>query len=326
MKNDINSNEDTDILIEASDGSNHPVSFQLVQSIYNEITGEKEVLSKSIYLPFKIAINDIQQLNIKFDQFKEQYNVANENSTITVAYENDTKEVFSSFERFLLINSSNTSPIKLILLQYNFLIVLPKTQKPQTYSIEIRLRSLARYIVKKDKEKELTKLHTMQTAYYEVNYVDYIVGQSLMDLTQRWFESLSKKELSPLIKYIQKNYRVIDDGLSMMFFTIFMIFIYIFLQKTIPESTQVFLFNLLSSLLIGLLLIIYALVFSGHLSLAVRRSIKKIYPLSYIKVNKGDERVIEKFKSSGIIKGFVTLILSLGIGIASSIFAWYLTN
>lgn len=326
---EINQSKESDVIIETSDGNNHPVSFQLMQSIYNEITGKKEELSKSIYLPFRINLNDIKQLNIKFDQFKEQYNVTNENCVVSVIYENDTKEVFSSFERFLLLNISNTSPVEVIVLKYNFLIILPKTHKPQTYEVEIRLRSLARYIVKKDKDKELTRIYKMATAYYEVNYVDYIVGQSLMDLTQRWFNSLNKKELSPLIKYIQRSIHSIDDIIVMFFFTLFMVFIYIALQVYIPEQVTINLSNLLKSLLIGLILVIYSLFISGYFSRVIIRSLKKIYPLSYVRVNKGDERVIEKFntiKKSGIFKGFIALIISIVVGVVSSVFAWYLTK
>ena len=97
----IKNTEESNVYIETSDGNDQPVSFQLMQSIYNEITGEKEELSKSIKLPFRIEMDDLQQLNIKFQQFKEQYNIINENSSITILYENDTKEVFSSFDRFL---------------------------------------------------------------------------------------------------------------------------------------------------------------------------------------------------------------------------------
>tara|TARA_R110001592_G_C13044445_1_gene739594 strand:+ start:809 stop:1237 length:429 start_codon:yes stop_codon:yes gene_type:complete len=114
-------------------GDNLPVSMKIVQSIYNEITGKTERLSQTLRNNHDITFNDLKQLNIKIRQLYEQYNVVSKNCAVTVFHVNDCKEQFSSFERFEIYDSSNTSPCENVRLEYNFLIVLPGTQKAQPY-------------------------------------------------------------------------------------------------------------------------------------------------------------------------------------------------
>ena len=65
-------------------------------------------------------------------QVCEQYNIEAQNTSVTVYHLDDTKEAFSSFERFRIYNQSATSPVESVVLKYNFLIVLPRTRKAQS--------------------------------------------------------------------------------------------------------------------------------------------------------------------------------------------------
>ena len=116
-------------------GDGAMVSMQMVQDVYNEITGKTENISKSYRLHHKTLLVDLEQLNIKIHQLYEQYNIIENNCNVTLYHVDDCKEIYSSFERFRFGDKSSLSSVENIRLQYNFLILLPKTNRPQPYKL-----------------------------------------------------------------------------------------------------------------------------------------------------------------------------------------------
>ena len=93
------------------------ISVQLLQSIYNEITGKSETVGKTYKEAFEVEFKDIEQLNYKIKQAHEQYNVCTSNCEVIIYYTNNTKDVFTSFDRFKMHNAGSTSPVESIFLQ-----------------------------------------------------------------------------------------------------------------------------------------------------------------------------------------------------------------
>ena len=85
-------------------GGTQSISMQLLQDVYNEITGMSEELNKGYEQSYQITFDDLIQLNIKINQLYEQYNIKSKNTQITIYYQKDSSEKFSSFERFSLYN------------------------------------------------------------------------------------------------------------------------------------------------------------------------------------------------------------------------------
>ena len=186
------------------------VSVQLLQSIYNELTGKSEELSKSFDDPFQIEMEDINQLNIRFLQTLEQYNICSHNCSVKVYYTNDTDDVFSSFERFILSTSGGTSPIESILITYNFLVILPKIKTPQSYSVSIRLAS--RISIEKRFHNEfpadlpkIFKLMGAKTAMVTVKYIDYVVARTMLNCVEEWMKTTQKAETNRLIIFLKRH-------------------------------------------------------------------------------------------------------------------------
>lgn len=117
------------------------VSLQVVQNIYNELTGKSEDVSKTYDDPHQIQYEDFEQLNYRIRQCCEQYNIASINCSVKVYYINDTQETFSSFERFKHFNSGSSSSVESVFIKYNFLIILPQLNQPQSYTLSVRAAS-----------------------------------------------------------------------------------------------------------------------------------------------------------------------------------------
>lgn len=186
------------------------VSIQTLQGIYHELTGKTEDVSKSYDQPFQTDLADFQQLNHRVVQCCEQYHVRAANCSVKVFYVNDTQETFSSFERFAGFNAGTTSAVESVLVTYNFLIVLPKVEKPQSYTVSVRLASriAVEWQMRENMPFHMPKiLRTMgnRTAVVTVKYVDYSVARSLLNTVDQWFDGLSKASTSKAWRYIIKR-------------------------------------------------------------------------------------------------------------------------
>ena len=69
--NEVLERLEDDVMIETSQGNRVPISFQVMQSIYNEITGKSEELGKQVRRRYKAGFEDLAQLNAKITQFLE---------------------------------------------------------------------------------------------------------------------------------------------------------------------------------------------------------------------------------------------------------------
>ncbi len=188
--------------------------LQVLQSIYHEITGKTESLIKTYDQAFKFEFNDLEQLNLRLTQACEQYNVSASNMSVTVYYTDDTKETFSSFDRFRGFNAGNTSPVESILLQYNYMIVLPKVKNVQSYSVEIRI--VSRTIVSRKIEKQqfitfpkIIRMMGQKTAWIEIKYIDYAVARNILHVLDNWLNGVPQTKTSKIWKRFHANTEVI---------------------------------------------------------------------------------------------------------------------
>lgn len=306
-----------------------PVSMQVYQAVYRSITGKTENISRKYTNAFEVNFDDITQLGCKLTQFLEQYNVSEVNHSITVFYSGSTKEQFSSLERFGLYNSSNASPTERIILEFNFLIVLPKVKTPQPYNVQIELTSglalLHRH--KNDFPKHipfgfLVKAIQLETAEVEVKYVDYIVARSILDLVNEWSESLKKNEYSKTLKKFQDNSHHVHTLFKYIFSVIFLVIVIDysnrFLSDTITNTIHLFTYSVIS------FAVLFCAYKSGnYIGFRVERAIDAIRTTGFsaIRINKGDDVLIDNFSKqiSKSKSSFVREIIIWIFGIIVSI-------
>lgn len=102
-----------------------PVSIQIIQDIFKELTGKNEVLSENFSKPYQIEFADIENLYYRLGQTFEQYNVKSTNFSATVYYVDDTKDELRSFERLKFQNVASPSPVESLFIKYDLLILPP---------------------------------------------------------------------------------------------------------------------------------------------------------------------------------------------------------
>jgi len=308
------------------------ISMQVLQSIYNEITGGTEELNKGYDRPFQIAFSDLEQLNHKFEQVTEQYHIQSKNCSVKLYHLNDTREKFSSFDRFRIYNKSSTSPVESILLKYNFLIVLPKTRKPQSYTISVRLASRITIIKKMRSEKPpyprpIFRLMGSQTAMVAIHYVDYAVARNFLTLLDGWFDSLTVGSSPRSLKWLRNNSQQIPTATKYGLggFAIYLLYerlpIYL-----IPHEPNLLILGKLT--LLGFSVIFVAYQFGRFLGRRSEDAIDELLDLSYINLNKGDEKIVQEVKNDSrrtVIKAISSVISAFAVGVAASVIANWIT-
>jgi len=322
-----------DVAILGEDGG-QAVSMKALQAIYNELTGKTEELVRRYEKPFQIAFSDLEQLNHKFEQATEQYSIEARNVSVTLYHQRDTKEEFSSFERFRIYNKSSTSPVESILLKYSFLIVLPKTKKPQTYTVSVHLASRIAVFRRLSEEmapfpsrvsKLMSSILQGQTGIVTINYVDYLVARNLLQIAEGWFDTLQTAQTPTWFQWLRPRtelFRRLGEyslGGVAAWAVLTLVSARLGEDASLERLAQ-FLVLAFTSLFVSFRL--------GHfLGRYVESSIDEWTELSYLRLNRGDEQEIERATRQNrrtIVKAIVSGAVTFLVGIAASLAASWL--
>ncbi|MCG9714919.1 hypothetical protein L1D29_19145, partial [Shewanella insulae] len=193
----------TEVINLGEENASNKISFQLAQDFYNEMTGKSENIKDYSRDSFVLKLHHIEQLHHLLEQSLEQYNIRAFNENYSVNYVDDCSERFSSLPKLKLQVSSRGAAIEDINIQYNILIVLPKTKRAQEYKINVKLISrVAKMERMRDEingmpiEIPLFQFEKHKVAVFSIDYIDISVANALMSVIKGWFNNIEKNELN----------------------------------------------------------------------------------------------------------------------------------
>lgn len=308
-----------------------PVSLQVLQNIYHELTGKSEEVSQSYSAPFLFNANDIQQLDLRIKQTCEQYNIKASNYNIKVFYVNDSQETFSSYDKFASFNAGTPSSVESILLTYNFLIILPKLSEPQSYTVSVRLASKVaiRNKLKDEIAFDIPKMIRImggRTAVVSVKYIDYAVARNLLNCVDVWSQTLDKFNPPKVLQFIQKRSSYIRLISRYVVSIVVIAIIYFSLPKLLSSNATVYEFAKFSILALTGVFATYKL--ADHLGSGAEDSIDSWTALSYIRLTAGDRESIKSAERANLLSAGVALvkfILSLAVSVVAKVIVGFLT-
>ena len=340
MTNDNNEQIDSqpdgasgDIAVIGESSNARTVSIQTLQAIYNELTGKSEKVGKSYSKPIQVKFSDLEQLDHKISQACEQYNIVSENCSITIYYVDDTRDRFSSFDRFRLHNNGCTSPVESILLKYNFLILLPKTKQSQPYNITIRLASRVAVMRRMEGEfygspPQIFRLMGNRTAVVEVEYIDYMVARNLLNIVDEWFKVIPAAIERKWLNWLRYRSHQIPRFARFITGVIVGLVVINLLPRYVPsDSIDLLSYGLFTAW--AMLGVFVAYRMAGFFAALVEDAIDEWTEVSYINITRGDEIEISKAQSKNkyaIIKGVCGFLLAILTSIATKIIAIMLTS
>lgn len=318
---------DVALIGEAAHGGTQ-VSMQVLQNIYQELTGGSEELGKGYDRPFCIHLNDLEQLHRRFQQATEQYNIRSANCTVKLYHTDDTHETYRSFESFLLYSKAGTSAVESILIKYNLLIVLPKLKKAQSYTISIRIASRVA-ILKRLRDnassfpKSIFRLMGGQTATVSIDYIDFTVARNLLTIADGWFDSLQTSRQSWFLRKL-KTYSEWFSTIAKLALGAAGTYLAYSRLPVYLNDHDTDLLALARVLILSFVFIFFMYQLGRTLGKKAEYAIVEIHELSFINLNRGDENLIEDTRSANwllSIKAIFNAFLAFALSIAASLVA-----
>lgn len=295
-----------------------PVSLKTYQDIYHQVTGRTEQIRQRYSENLLIEMADIEQLNFKVRQLCDIHNVIAGNDTVTVFHAKERKEQFTSFERFRLYNTNTASPTASLVLRYNFSIVPAGNSRPQEYAINIRLTSKVVTLKQlRDEAPPFMRSHMFgfmvgPAVEVTVDFADYVIARGFLEAVDEWVKGCKSTPKSSSLRLCQKYSHLIPDLTQIIVAGSITYFAY----QNVP--------SIASSGAATEVWARFAVVFAGgsfitiqlikKAAKAIEMAIDSFPELSYVKLNRGDELIVDEARKAKPM-AWVRLLL----GVASTL-------
>jgi hypothetical protein len=275
------------------------ITLQQLQQIHSELTGNTESITKYYEEPILASAHDIEQLYHYITQTLEQYNAVSSNCSFIIYYAKNTKDTFTSFDRFKLQASGGSSPVESVLIKYEFLILLPNLQKSQSYSISVR--AVSRFVMEDKIRKDLNvnslsrmfRVMSSKTVIVDISYVDYAVARTFVSAIDDWFKTVPQSPANATIRFLQSN----SHWIPRLTKAITVVFLGALINNLIPHFIAGNEFDLLLFARLALWICVSAFLvysFVGWSASFAEYSIDGLSELSYIELNKADKAMVKK--------------------------------
>jgi uncharacterized protein YacL len=219
------------------------------------------------------------------------------------------------------------------LLKYNFLVLLPKTKQPQSYTVTIRLASRVAVMRRMEGEfygppPQIVRMMGGRTAIVEVSYIDYMVARNLLNIIDEWFKGIPTADEFKWLNWFRYRSHQIPRVAKFITGVIIGLILIAILPKFIPSgSTNLLTYGIFSAWAMLAAFVAYRM--AGFFAALIANSIDEWTEVSYVCITKGDELEISKAERKNrfaVIRGVAGIVLTLSVSVASKIIANYLTS
>lgn len=318
----VSASGDLAVIGEGTPNQTH-VSIQVLQNIYHELTGKTEEVSKSYSEPFRVGLAEFEQLNHRVTQCCEQYSVQTSNCSVKVFYANDTQETFSSYDRFHAFNAGSVSVVESVLFTYNFLVVLPKLQKPQSYTLSVRVASPI--AVSKSlregmpfKMPKVFRAMGSRSAVVTVKYIDYVVARTLIDTVDLWFGTIDRAPKNGLWRWVVERSHLLPLVARYCAFCVVSATLFMALPSLVPIDAPLQQFGRFA---LGASIAMFSSYqLAHHIGSAAEDSLDHWTAVAYLSLTAGDKRLIQEAEAENkrsVIWATLKWVLSLLVSVAA---------
>jgi hypothetical protein len=304
--------------------SEAPVPIKTYQAIYNQVTGRTEQLRKRFSEHLLIEVSEIEQLNHKILQLRNVHQTVAQNTIVSIFHEQDRKEQFTSFERFLAYNAGAASPTVNVVIKYNFSIIPAGINRPQEYVITVRLTSRVAIIRELEDENRhfgsyFLHLAGASPAEVTIDYVDYVIARGFLEAFEEWVKGCNASPNILWLETLQRRSHFIPKAMQILTAGLITWFAWAatpsFFSDNFVNETWTRFFVIYT----GCAYILVSL--AGSVGRLLERSIDNYPILSYLKLNKGDEKAIREFglnRKKTLVKFLLSTLGMIVIGVISS--------
>lgn len=301
---------------------NSDVSLKVYQDIYHQVTGRTEQIRRRYSENLLLEFPELEQLNYKISQLCDIHKVVASNQVISIFHDKERKEQFTSFERLKAYNTNSTSPTVSIVCKYNFSIIPADMHRPQEYVVTIRLTSRVALAQQMQQDApafmhaRIFSFLNESTAEITIDYVDYVVARGFSEAFDEWIRGCRCTPKKPWLNVLRKWSHLIPDVLRIFIILAIAGFALNAIPENFSESAGVE-----NAARFGVIYVSGTIIMFGFMGIAgqiIENAIDSFPLLSYLKLNRGDSKLIEEFqgKRRGVIWQFLrgsALVVILGI-------------
>jgi hypothetical protein len=300
------------------------VSLKVYQDIYHQVTGRTEQIRKRYTQSLLLGFAELEQLHHKVMQLCDVHRIVAKNEVVSVFHEKERKEQFTSFEKFSGYNANTSSPTVSVVFKYNFSIIPAELQRPQEYIITVRLTSGVALL----SQMEADAPSFMRGRFFglgggaaeiTIEYADYVIARGFLEAFDEWVSGCKATPKSSTLTFLRKHSHNIPTFAQLLVAAVVILFaiqaipIY-FSPQTTPATWARFLIIFSGGA--------YILITLVHLTASfIEYAIDTFPELSYLNLNKGDEKLIEQAKQKKPRAYFRLILGSIGtivLGIVSA--------
>jgi hypothetical protein len=199
------------------------MSKSVIQAVYHQVTGKTENLKKDLKGNVIVRFSDLEVLNQKINQQIQHYDIiANPTTTVVVKTLERNTATYSTWERFANLNINTPELTSEILLKYEFLLKLPKTEIFQRCVISITIDSflpLAKELKEnKDSISDFEMIFVLREDYVtsevSIEFVDFLIAKIFMTHIEGWFDELEPCPKGKISEFLKRHIRLIDNAIS----------------------------------------------------------------------------------------------------------------
>jgi hypothetical protein len=273
-----------------------PVSLKVYQAIYHQITGKTQQIRQSYSDNLLVGFSDLEELHHKVMQLCDVHHVVASNATFSVFHDKERKGVYTSFDSFRTYSASTTSPTTTIVFKYHFSITPAGLKQPQEYVVTIRLISRLATIRQMEEEAppfmrgRLFGYLTRNVAEVTVDHADYVIARGFIEALGEWVKGCRATPKSALLHILRQHSHRIPVFAQLCVAMVMLVFAIqalpeIFSANSTPATHARFFIILLGGAYIVLTLV-------RLLAQLIEQTIDSYPVLSYLQLNKGDEKLI----------------------------------
>ncbi|AXE66029.1 hypothetical protein BBF93_18650 [Hyphomonas sp. CACIAM 19H1] len=308
--------------IELRDGTSVPL--EMVQKIFSEVNGSDEALSRIVYDDHIVTKDNVQQLLIQLIQAANQYQLQSDTLRITILRTDDNQTELNCLESLNQLDPSPATPIEAIVIEYQFLLRNPITNKLQSYDVEVGLISRAAKRFKAAKshgvDVQMMRLRSSMSGKFEVSYSEYLVGKFLMSTIENWYNSVEKSTKSFWPKFIERHNAWVPLIFRLMGTAAFCICVWLFRDSIFAinfTNSQVLLSGLILFVTFSIVIATSLRLGSGFLSY-----VERLYPVSAIKFADAEEKILRQYNKANSSIATKSFLYLAGQVISSLIVSW----
>jgi hypothetical protein len=190
--------------------SDSDMPFSAYQAIYHKLTKRVERINRKYDDPVLIYAEDIKNLNDRICQLLAPHNISGSRCEISHATQDGSSWVYSSVEKFIMMNNTAREFSSSLSYEFDFLIVLPsRVDEARDVAQRYKLRLLFEQTVfEKDDARVpffLRGFTAKSDLTMSLQYTDYAIAQAIEAVVHGWIRSLKKQKKSGILKVLERT-------------------------------------------------------------------------------------------------------------------------